>query len=112
MLAIFIISGCSSPFLIPGSQDKIIIWQENKNLIKVYFSYNISAGRENESHVVSGSVSTDGLFELKGFNLNEMDFTNISSSKIDFEISLDLVIITFQIFKTPHSIIIDHYLPL
>lgn len=90
ILAVFIISGCSKPFIVPGAQNSITIWQENKNLVKVYFSSNNSAARASDGHVISGNISTDGLFELTGFNLNEKDSTNISNSKIDFEISLDV----------------------
>ncbi len=90
VLVLIIVSGCSRPLIIPGAQKGIIIWQENKNLVKVYFSSKNSAARASEGHVVSGIISTDGLFELTGFNLNEMDSTNISNSEIDFEISLDV----------------------
>ncbi len=88
-LFVIIISGCSRPVLIPGTQDRIMIWQEDENLFKVYFSTKIAAVRSYEGHVITGNISTDGSIESKGYKLNETDYIKNDDNKIDLEIALD-----------------------
>jgi len=89
LLTVLLLSGCAKPFIVPGAQNKILIWQEDTGLYRVYFSAKNSAARASQGHVAAGMLSSDGVFEVKGFNTDKKDSIIAGEGIIDFQIQLD-----------------------